>query len=290
MHIKRQQPVEAPNSAEAAKVCKHKCNNIGCGWIFGNKHGLRIHQGKWCRWNNFYNVENILDVDTQVLPVGLGPTKFKIKWQGYSHDANTWEPYENITKDAITEYLKAQGKYDHAWKYRCPRCDKPCKSAHGVKIHDARSCRRYENNQRFEGTVAKRLHTIATLKVRQEREATVTCDGEKLKNSFHFKYLGSMFAADGREEVDLRRRIGMAMSRCGQIRFALGARNIDVHQAQNLPMCGRIAVHLRKRGLEPERSDPAEAKWSKRELFTQVHRQIKNRGVTTSNMHILIVQ
>ena len=196
MHIKCQHTVETPSSPEAKKVYKFKCNNIGCGWVFGNKLGLKIHQGKWCKWNNYYQVDNILDVDTQVQPVGLGPIKFKIKWQGYSHDANTWEPYENVTKAAITEYLKAQGKYDFSWKFRCPRCDKPCKSAHGVKIHYARSCKRYESSQHYEGTVAKRLHTIATLKVRQKHETAVVCEGENLKNSFHFKYIGSMFAAD----------------------------------------------------------------------------------------------
>ena len=237
MHIKRQQAVETPSSAEAEAVCKFSCNNIGCGWVFGNAHGLKIHQGKWCKWNNFYKVENILDVDTQVQPIGLGPTKFKIKWQGYSHDANTWEPYANVTKDAITEYLKAQGKYDHAWRYRCPRCNKPCKSAHGVKIHYARSCRRYDNSQCYEGTVAKRLHTVATLKVRQKHETAITCEGRKLKNSFHFKYLGSMFAADGTDEVDLRRRIAMAMSRCGQLRFVLGASNIKLSTKLKIYRC-----------------------------------------------------
>ena len=237
MHVKRQQAVETPSSTEAEKVCKYRCTNIGCGWVFGNKLGLKIHQGKWCKWSNYYQVENILDVDTQVLPVGLGPTKFKIKWQGYTHDADTWEPYANVTKRAITEFLKTQGKYDYSWKHRCPRCDKPCKSAHGVKIHYARSCKRYDRDQRYEGTVAERLHTIATLKVRQKNEEAVVCEGEKLKNSYHFKYLGSMFAADGSDTVDLRRRIGMAMSRCGQLRFVLDSGNIKLSTKLKIYRC-----------------------------------------------------
>ena len=228
MHVKRQQRVETPVETEAKKVCKHKCNNLGCGWIFGNKLGLKIHQGKWCEWKNFHEVENILDVDTRTLPVGLGPTRFLIKWKGYSHDSDKWEPYENVTKAAITEYLQANGKYDYSWKFRCPRCDKPCRSAHGVKVHYARRCKRYEKIQNYEGTVAKRLHTIETLKERHKQEATITCEGKQLENCFLFKYLGSMFAADGTDEVDLRRRIGMAMSRCGQLRFVLGANSIKM--------------------------------------------------------------
>ena len=45
-----------------------------------------------------------------------------------------------------------------------------------------------------------------------------TCEGAPLKNVFLFKYLGSIFAADGDHKYDLRRRIGLAMSRCGALR------------------------------------------------------------------------
>ena len=63
---------------------------------------------------------------------------------------------------------------------------------------------------------------------RQKAEETVLCEGVPLKNCFKFKYLGSMFSADGSEETDTRRRIGMAVSRCGQLRFVLGAKNIKL--------------------------------------------------------------
>ena len=190
MHVKRQQSEDTPDQADAEKVCKYKCNHIGCGWIFGNKLGLKIHQGKWCKWKHCYRKDNILDVDTQVLPVGLGPTKFLIKWQGYGHKDNTWEPYENVNKNVFTDYLKTNGKYDHSWQFRCPRCDKPCKSARGVKIHYTRTCKKYDDNQKYAGTVAERLHEIETLKERQKQETAVTCERKALKNCYHFKYLG----------------------------------------------------------------------------------------------------
>ena len=135
MHVKRQQKVAAPDKLASEKVCQHKCNNPGCGWIFGNKHGLRIHQGMWCEWSNYHQVERILDHKCTELPVGLGKTQFLIKWKGYSHDHNQWEPYENVTKAAITEYLRANEKYDFSWRFRCPECDKPCKSKQGVRVH-----------------------------------------------------------------------------------------------------------------------------------------------------------
>ena len=39
-----------------------------------------------------------------------------------------------------------------------------------------------------------------------------------LKNVFLFKYLGSIFAADGEHEHDLNRRITLAMNRFGELR------------------------------------------------------------------------
>ena len=43
------------------------------------------------------------------------------------------------------------------------------------------------------------------------------CEGAKLKNVFRFKYLGSIFAADGDQRYDVRRRIGLAMARMGKL-------------------------------------------------------------------------
>ena len=237
MHVKRQQRVHTPNKAEATNVCKFKCNNVGCGWVFGNKHGLKVHQGKWCKRVDYQLVERLLDVDTEEYPVGIGTTKFLVKWRGYGHDENTWEPYENITKAAINECLEANGKYDYQWKHRCPRCDKPCRSARGAKIHYARKCKQYDKEQHFEGTVAKRKHTMAVLKARHKQEADVECEGEPLENCFTFRYLGSMFAADGTEDTDLRRRIGMATTRCGQLRFVLGSNKVNLTTKLKIYKC-----------------------------------------------------
>ena len=46
----------------------------------------------------------------------------------------------------------------------------------------------------------------------------------KLDNSFKFKYLGSMFAADGSQHYDVRRRIGIAMDRMGQLRHVFSSK------------------------------------------------------------------
>ena len=190
--------------------------------------GLKIHQGKWCQGAQYYEVESILDHRCSELPAGIGKCEFLIKWKGYGHAHNSWRPYADVTKAAITEYLKANGCYDYSWRYRCPSCDKPCRSKQGVRVHYARTCRKRDKEQTFTGTVAQRLHTDEVLKDRQRHEAKVKCGSGTLKNCYRFRYLGCMFTADGRDDVDTRRRIGMAVSRCGQLRFVLGAENIKM--------------------------------------------------------------
>ena len=185
MYVKRQQRVETPDEAAAAKVCKYKCKNPGCGWIFGNRLGLRIHQGKWCQWQQYYRVERILDHTCKNLPVGIDKCEFLIKWHGYSDAHNSWVPYEDVTKAAITEYLRSNGIYDYSWRFRCQHCDKPCKSKRGAKIHYARKCRKREREQEFTGTVAQRLHRDVVLQERQKQEAVIKCGEGNLKNCYN---------------------------------------------------------------------------------------------------------
>ena len=226
--MQHQQGVAAPNQGEAEKVCKHKCKNEGCGWVFGNKLGLRIHQASWCQWARYYKVEKILDHRCTEYPAGIGKCEFLIKWQGYNHSHNQWRPYEDVTKAAITEYLKANNVYDYSWRFRCQFCDKPCRSKQGVRVHYAAKCKKREKKQAFAGTVAQRLHTDVILEERQVNERQIKCGKFKLKNCYKFKYPGSIFTSDGKDSVDIRRRIGMAVSRCGQLRFILGTDHIKM--------------------------------------------------------------
>ena len=167
----------------------------------------------------------------------MGKCEFLVKWQGYGHSHNQWRPYDAVTKPAIMEYLQSSGQYDHTWKHRCPHCDKPCRSATGVKVHYASKCKKYDREQSFAGTVANALHAEAVKEERQKQEGKVLCEGEQLKNCFQFKYLGSMFTADGSEDFDLRRRIGSAMSRSGQLRFILGAKNVSFATKMKIYRC-----------------------------------------------------
>ena len=237
MHVQRQQKIDHPTTDQARKVCKFQCKNLGCGWLFGNKHGLAVHRGKYCKRAEYYEVEKILGVRTEVYPIGLGPTEFLIKWQGYNSSENKWIKYENVTKAAIDEYLHTNRLYDHQWKHRCHSCGKPCRTAHGVKIHYARKCKHKDKQQSFQGTVAADLHTMAIHKERQDNLDKVLCNGNILKNCFLFKYLGSMFSADGNNKADIRRRTGMAVTRCGQLRQVFSSPSIDLATKMKIYKC-----------------------------------------------------
>ena len=147
MHVCPQGKVSATTSAEAKKVCKFKCTNVGCDRVFRNSHGMKCHRGK-CRWRDYYHLEKILEARGK-----QGEREFLIKWKGYGPEENRWVKRKDIVPHYVTEFLKSNGLYN--WEVR-PHCDKPCKSAFGVKIH-LKSCKhRPVPEQNFVDTCADR--------------------------------------------------------------------------------------------------------------------------------------
>ena len=226
--MRRQEKVELPTTDEAGKVCKFKCEHLGCGWVFGNKRGREIHHAK-CKHRNTFEVEKILDHCAKILPVGLGKATFLTKWTGYDQSENLWTPYANFNDTVVKDYLQANGIYDYQWKHRCPRCDKPCRSERGVKIHYVRVCKKFSEDQNFSDTVANRLHKEKVMSARQKYlRPVINCEDTPLQNCFSFKYLGSMFSADGDEDKDVARRIAMAVSRSGMLRHVMNSKRIPL--------------------------------------------------------------
>ena len=56
----------------------------------------------------------------------------------------------------------------------------------------------------------------------------IRCEGKVLENLFRFKYLGTIFAADGLQHYDIKQRIAKAMSRCGQLRHIFAAKALSL--------------------------------------------------------------
>jgi hypothetical protein len=141
-----------------------------------------------------------------------------VRWSGYGPEDDTWEKRKNLYPEAIIEFLQANDLYDYTWPgARCEYCDKPCKSKHGVRIHQ-RFCHMIDDNpQEFKGRKAEQKAKVKNLVEQQDTKATNSYNGKTLLNTFRFKYLGSIFAANGDHSYDVDRRIAIAMSRMGQL-------------------------------------------------------------------------
>ena len=214
MHVCPQGKVSTTTADEARQVCKYRCMNVGCNKVFRTAHGMKCHAGK-CRWKDYYHIEKILAARGNP-----GSREFLVKWEGYGSEENRWLERKNIVPHYVNEFLKSNSLYDYNWdaEARCPWCEKPCKSKFGVKIHMRRCEHRPQAEQNFNGTCADKQVQLNKIIAAQQSKDNVKCEGHQLKNVFKFKYLGSIFAADGSHVHDVKRRCAMAQERFGALR------------------------------------------------------------------------
>lgn len=69
---------------------------------------------------------------------------------------------------------------------------------------------------------------IDKMKAAQENRRSVVCGTNTLENVFSFLYLGTLFAADGQQIYDIKRRIALAMSRCDQLRHIFSSPRLSL--------------------------------------------------------------
>ena len=167
--------------------------------------------------------------ETKGCPPNSSKQEFLVEWKGYGREHDQWRKYGEIHPDLVTEYLKANDQYDYSWPgERCPYCDLPCKNAHGVKIH-LHACRYTPSEeQNFAGTLADRKVRRDKVEEAQKLLPTIKCVKAKLENVFKFKYLGSLFTADGDHKRDVEKRCAMAMSRCGDLRAVFSSKAVPL--------------------------------------------------------------
>lgn len=126
--------------------------------------------------------------------------------------------------------------------------------------------------QNFKGTCAEKAVKKQKLIAAQELKQTVLCEGAALKNVYQFKYLGSIFTADGSEECDVKRRIAIATRRMGTLRNVF-----DSEIPLNLKLkIYKTAVYMfsadiRMRSMDSQRENPSDDQWRQCTLPEQVH-------------------
>ena len=88
------------------------------------------------------------------------------------------------------------------------------KKADDIDKHVLGKVRVQNFNQRLADDAVK----VNKMKIAQEKCKPVLCKNIKLENVFSFKYLGTLFTADGNQIFDIKRRIALAMTQCGKLK------------------------------------------------------------------------
>ena len=178
--------------------------------------------------------------------------EFKIRWEGCDEKGDpwpdTWEPREHIHPDEVKQFLQQNDLYDYNWsKGRCPYCDRKCKSQHGVKIH-MHHCLHRPDQQKFAGTCADRKVKKDKQELAQKSKPKAKCETHELKNVLRFKYLDSIFSADGQHIHDVVRRSVLATARCGALRQVFSSKDLSI--ALKLKICITAVTSLLIYGSE----------------------------------------
>ena len=85
-----------------------------------------------------------------------------------------------------------------------------------------------EKTQDFHGRFVDEVVQKQKLEEHQKLRSVVICEDEELENVFQFKYLGSIFPANADQALDVKRRIAMAMTRCGRLSNIFGSKAISL--------------------------------------------------------------
>ena len=119
---------------------------------------MLIHAGT-CEWKDEYEIEGVLN--------HRGPVtnrSYLVKWKGYSNDENSWVSRLNLHPQVIKDYERKSGAYVQDWKSRCPKCDLPCASERGIRIHMSRS-HKQEKQQEFQGRLVDKAVQVKKFEI-----------------------------------------------------------------------------------------------------------------------------
>ena len=89
------------------------------------------------------------------------------------------------------------------------------------------SCRHKPTTQTFVGTCADTEVRKKKFAEAQKAKRQAHCIGGIIHNVAIFKYLGSLFSADGNQLRDVKRRVALAMNRCGALNQVFNSEQLE---------------------------------------------------------------
>ena len=229
-HVHRREKLKtaAAEAAVAQRKFGNKCEY--CERCFKTSRALNIHKAS-CMYvyeatEEYYEVEDIIGV------FGRRENRwYLVKWRGY--DDPSWQR-EHLLKtdgcnDSIRDFwlrseLSPSAAYypDPEGKNRCEICCKTYARPQDLKAHVTRTG--HDSDKVF--AASKAAISAVRLDKRKEQQqqlpkvhwTDVPWDDEPADNCWRFKYLGSLFDADGDQMPDVLTRIAMATARFGKMR------------------------------------------------------------------------
>ena len=152
---------------------------------------------------------------------------FKVKWRGYAKEE--WEREHLLARDGCIDSIRSfwaesglqPGKDYYAerdGRHRCTVCGKDYDYGRkqDLKTHKTRK-RHHKHKDDKKTATAVKDETLEKRKEMQKRLSKVKWGELEIRNSWRFKYLGSIFEAGGGCMADVRARIAMARQRFGKM-------------------------------------------------------------------------
>jgi hypothetical protein len=214
---------------DVQSLLKHKCEHCSHPG-FPRRQGLALHQTRFCGMARREVHAQEFEVEAVVDTRGPPQHRFYlVRWKGdWGDQQETWEPWRHLTHcgDQVDNFWVQSGLYKEAYirapgEHRCTFCAKNFASGERyLKSHLTKSSSKGGCDckpRSLIGTAAEKAVFRNKQAIAQASAEKVVLEGQELKSTFCFKYLGFEFDADGDRRHALSVSMGKAGSRFGKM-------------------------------------------------------------------------
>ena len=233
MHVERQAKLALPTLEQVMTMessYKHQCEF--CGRHFKSARGLKIHSAS-C--DSYHGIAEEAD-EIKCINATFGTPQhrwYRVEWRGHP-GKDTWEPERSLKKQNCDASIKDFWNHsnldpaadfiadpDDVW--RCWTCGEGYSSHATLAAHVTRQ---HTENAWRRGSTADKDTRTQQHKAAQDAKEHVNCEENELDNVWLFKYLGSLFRADGDQYTDVKAHIAAATPTAGKMRNIWASRSL----------------------------------------------------------------